>query len=177
MNTPRPPPRNLPVTKPLIALSSLLLAAALLCVAAVAGDAPAGAAKRRENKDRIEIPGTVVSIGATLESMGANAEDTLHAKGAQGLLAPDGTLWTFVDNAKGHGVVTNQKLRGKEVKILGWKFSKTQYVEVSKYAVKEGDAWVPYDYCKNCGWEADHDNKDTDLCEGCKEGGGEEGGK
>ena len=152
-------------------LLSFLSAAAVL----VAGVALAGepAAKRRDNKDRIEIQGTIVSIGATLESMGANAEDTLYMKGAQALLTPDGTLWTIVKNAKGFGVVTNEKLRGKEVKILGWKFPKAQYVEISKYSVKEGDKWVPYDFCKTCGWEANHDNHDTDLCEDClKEAGG-----
>ena len=82
----------------------------------------------------------------------------------------DGTLWTFVDNAKGHLVITNEKLRGKDVKVLGWRFPKAQYVEVSKYQVNEGtkDApkWAPYDYCKTCGFEPG-DNHDTDLCEDC----------
>ncbi len=143
----------------------MTLAALLVAGVALAGEP---SAKRREDKDRIEIPGTIVSIGATLEGFGANAEDTLYTKGAQGLLAPDGTLWTFVKNAKGFGVVTNEKLRGKEIKVLGWKYPKAQYVEIARYAVKEGEKWVPYDFCKNCGWEANHDNKDTDLCEDCR---------
>ncbi len=106
--------------------------------------------KKRDNKDRQEYAGKIVCIGCTLENQdgGANAQCTLHAKHALGLLASDGTLWTFVDNAKGHLVITNAKLRDKEVKVLGWKFPKTQYVEVSKYQVKDGDKWVPYDYCK-----------------------------
>ena len=151
-------------------LLSLLSASAVLLASVVLAGEPA--AKRRDNKDRIEIPGAIVGIGATLEAMGANAEDTLYMKGAQGVLAPDGSLWTIVKNAKGFGVVTNEKLRGKEVKILGWKFPKAQYVEISKYSVKEGDKWVAYDFCKNCGWEPG-DNKDTDLCEDCREGAGE----
>lgn len=106
--------------------------------------------KKRDNKDRVEVAGKVVCIGCTLENQegGANSQCTLHAKHAQGLLASDGTLWTFVDNAKGHGVITNAKLKDKDVKILGWKFAKAQYLEVSKYQIKEGDKWAPYDYCK-----------------------------
>ena len=80
----------------------------------------------------------------------------------------DGTLWTFVDNTKGHLVITNGKMRGKEVKILGWRFPKTQYLEISKYQIKDGENWVAYDYCKACGFEAG-DNKDTDLCEDCRD--------
>lgn len=146
-----------------------LVSVLVLSAVALAGDAPA---KRRENKDRVEIPGTIACLGCTLESWGADAQVTLHSKHAQGLLMPDGTLWTFVDNAKGHGVITNEKLKDKEVKVLGWKWPKAQYVEISKYSVKEGDAWVAFDWCKTCGWEPG-DNKDTDLCEGCQTGEGD----
>ena len=137
---------------------------ALVALLGLAQDAP----KKRELKDRVEIAGTIVCVGCTLEKQaGADAQCTLHAKHAQGLLAPDGTLHTFVANAKGHLVMTNDKLRGKEVKILGWKYPKSNYVEVFKYQVKEGDKWVAYDYCKTCGFEKG-DNKDADLCEDCK---------
>ena len=125
-------------------------------------------AKKRELKDRVEVPGTIVCIGCTLEKRsGADAQCTLHAKHAQGLLGPDGTLHTFVDNAKGHLVIANDKLRGKEVKILGWTYAKSNYIEVSKYQVKEGGQWVAFDYCKTCGFEKG-DHKDADLCEDCK---------
>ncbi len=106
--------------------------------------------KKRDLKDRVEIPGTIVCIGCTLANQDGGAESmcTLHAKHAQGLLMSDGTLWTFVDNDRGHLVITNAKLRGKEVKIKGWKFAKTQYIEISKYEVKDGDKWAAYDFCK-----------------------------
>ena len=145
----------------------------MLLIAALAGLAalPQEKAKKRELKDRIEIPGTIVCIGCTLENQpgGAEAQCTLHARHAQGLLAPDGTLWTFVDNAKGHLVIGNEKLRGKEVKVLGWKFPKAQYVELSKYQVNEGGKWVAYDYCKSCGFEPG-DHHDRDLCDDCANG-------
>ncbi len=124
--------------------------------------------KKRDLKDRVEISGTIICVGCTLEKeAGAEAQCTLHAKHAQGLKAADGTLHTFVDNAKGHYLITNDKLRGKDVKVLGWKFPKSNYIEVSKYQVKEGDKWIAWDYCKTCGFEKG-DNKDTDLCEDCK---------
>jgi len=125
--------------------------------------------KKRDLKDRQEISGKIVCIGCTLEQQdgGADAQCTLHAKHAQGLQMGDGTLWTLVDNARGHHLITTDKLKGKEVKVLGWKFPKAQYVEVFKFQLKDGDKWVPYDYCKVCGYEAGHDNKDKDLCDDC----------
>src|SRR5688572_29530223 len=113
--------------------------AAVLAVFALAGSAPQDA-KKREPKDRVEIQGTIVCVGCALEkSAGADPQCTLHSKHAQGLLASDGLLYTFLDNAKGHIVMTNDKLRGKEVKLSGWKFPKSQVIEVSKYQLKEGD--------------------------------------
>lgn len=136
---------------------------ALLAVAAAPQQA-----KKRDLKDRVEVAGKIVCIGCTLEKeAGADAQCTLHSKHAQGLLDSEGKLWTFVDNAKGHIVATNAKLKDKEVKVLGWKFLKGQYIEVSKYQVKEGEKWVAWDYCKTCGFEVG-DNKDTDLCADCK---------
>ena len=147
-------------------LIALVAVAAVSAGIALAGDAPV---KLRDNKDRVEIPGTMISVGATLEALGANAQDTLYTKGALGLQDADGLLWTFVDNEKTHGVIRDAKLKGKQVKIMGWKFPKAQYIEISRYQVKQGDTWVGYDYCKTCGWEPG-DHKDTDLCADCAEG-------
>ena len=106
--------------------------------------------KLRELKNRKEFEGTVVCIGCTLQKQegGANAQCTLHSKHAQGLLMKDKTLWTLVDNDRGHMVITNKKMRGKTVKINGWSFPKAQYIEISKYKIKKGDEWIGYDYCK-----------------------------
>lgn len=144
-----------------------VLAVGTFATSALSQEKP-GAATKRELKDRVEIPGTIVCVGCHLanQPQGADAQCTLHSKHAQGLLMADGTVWTFVDNAKGHHVITNAKLKGKEVKVLGWKFPKAQYIELSKYQVKEGETWVGWDYCKTCGFEKG-DNKDTDLCDDC----------
>jgi hypothetical protein len=146
-------------------MKTLAMFVAILAVPAMAQDK----APKREFKDRVEITGKIVCVGCTLEKeSGADAQCTLHSKHAQGLQGSDGLLYTFLDNAKGHVVATNDKLRGKDVKVLGWKYPKSQVLEISKYQVKEGDKWVAYDYCKTCGFEPG-DNKDKDLCEDCLE--------
>ena len=126
--------------------------------------------KQRENKDRKEFAGKIVCIGCQLQQQdgGANSMCTLHSKHAQGLLMGDGTLWTFVDNYRGHHLITSKKLLGKNVKVLGWSFPKTQYIEAWKYDLQKGEKWVEYDYCKICGFE-EGDHEDTDFCEDCRE--------
>lgn len=143
-----------------------------LWIAAIFALAAAGFAEgkfaKRELKDRVEIPGTVVCIGCTLENQegGADPQCTLYAKHAQGLQLADGTIWSFVDNARGHYLITTDKMRGKEIKVLGWRFAKAQYLEVFKFAIKKGDAWEGWDFCKTCGWEPG-DHHDKDLCDDC----------
>lgn len=124
--------------------------------------------KKRELKDRVELEGTIVCVGCELtKESGADSQCTLHAKHAQGLLLKDGTLWTILDNGRGHVVRTNDKLRGKEVKVHGWKYPKAQTIELWRYSIKDGDKWTQFDYCKTCGFEKG-DHKDKDLCEDCQ---------
>lgn len=129
-----------------------------------------GSVRKRDFKDRVEIAGKVVCIGCTLEKEeGALAQCELHAKHAQGLLAPDGTIWAFVDNARGHDLATRDRHRGKEMRILGWRYPKARHIEVWKYQVEKGGQWFSYAYCKNCGWEPG-DFGDRDFCGGCEPG-------
>ncbi len=145
-------------------MKTLALFVAILAVPAMAQDK----APKHELKDRVEISGKIVCVGCTLEKeAGADPQCTLHSKHAQGLQSADGLLYTILDNAKGHLVMTNEKLRGKEVKILGWKYPKSQVIEVFKYQIKDGDKWVAFDFCKTCGFEKG-DHKDLDLCDDCK---------
>ena len=115
-------------------MKTILLAVAVLALAAGAQEK----FKKRDLKDRQEFAGKIVCIGCTLEQQdgGADSQCTLHARHAQGLQMADGTLWTIVDNARGHGVITNSKLKDKEIKILGWKFPKAQYVELWNVGIR-----------------------------------------
>lgn len=141
---------------------------AFFLVLVAVGTYPQDAPKKRTLAERTEIAGTIVCVGCELEkTAGANADCELHAKHAQGLRDSDGNLWTFLDNTRGHALVTQGRYRDRDVKILGWKYPKARYVEVWKYQIRSGDQWFAFDFCKHCGWERG-DNKDKDVCPGCE---------
>ena len=141
----------------------------VVALAALALGAELDKAARKE----VLIEGQLVCVGCHLEKQyGAQAQCTLYAKHAQGLLAADGTLWTLLDTARGHYLVTDKKLLGKPIRLHGWSFPKTQVLEGHRYDLKEGEAWVAFDYCKSCGGFEKGANKGKDLCEGCQSGEG-----
>jgi hypothetical protein len=146
----------------------LALAAVAICAAGLTASAGDAKVEKRKYEDRQEFTGTIVCLGCELEKRGADAQCTLHAKHAQGLLAEDGTLWTFIDNARGHYLIREPKLLGKPVRIEGWKFPKTQYIEAWSLYRKKGEKWQHWDYCKVCGWEPG-DHKGAELCADCAE--------
>ncbi len=127
----------------------MVIGLSLLLVAGAFAQTPGKPLKKRTMKDRVWAEGKIVCIGCTLQAeSGVDAQCTLHAKHAQGFLTKDGKLWTLVDNTRGHRVITNAKLLGKDVKVYGWPFKKHQYVELWKYSLKKGEKWVAYDFCK-----------------------------
>ncbi len=125
-------------------------------------------AEEAAKKETVVKEGQIVCVGCHLEKQyGAEAQCTLYAKHAQGLLAADGTLWTFLDNTRGHSFITEKKLLGKPIRVHACAFPKAQVLEALTYELKEGEAWVAYDFCKNCGWEKG-DHKGKDLCRDCE---------
>ncbi|MFN0056950.1 MAG: hypothetical protein ACKVX7_00705 [Planctomycetota bacterium] len=137
-----------------------------LAQASVAQDKPTA---KRDLKSRTWVEGKLACIGCSLAGeFGADAQCTLHAKHALGFVDKEGKLWTLVDNARGHRIITADKLRDKEIRIYGWQYAKHQYLEAWKYEIKKDGAWAGWDYCKTCGFEPG-DNKDTDLCDDCKD--------
>ena len=126
-------------------MKTLGAVAALFALAALPQDKP----KKRELKDRVKVEGRIVCGGCTLaEEYGANAQCTLHAKHAQAFLDTKGKLWTIVDNARGHLVIANKKLRNQAVRVFGWPYKKHQHIEIWKYELKKREKWVGYDFCK-----------------------------
>lgn len=105
--------------------------------------------EKRQMKDRVWMEGKIVCIGCTLaKEFGVDAQCTRHAKHAQGLLDGEGTLWTFVDNARGHCVITERKFREKTVRVHGWKYPKHRYIEFWRFQLRKGEKWIDWDYCK-----------------------------
>ncbi|MBI2921272.1 MAG: hypothetical protein HYY18_09345 [Planctomycetes bacterium] len=97
----------------------------------------------------VPVEGSVVCLGCELEADGADAQCTLHSKHAQALKDGDGRLWNVLDNKRGHVLRSNEKLRGKTLRVHAWKYDKAQTLEVWKYEVKDGDKWTIYSYCDN----------------------------
>ena len=131
-------------------LKAVVPALALLAILAASAQDKQQPRKKRDLKDRAWIQGKIVCVGCHLEGLegGADSQCTLHSKHAQGFLKDDGTLWTIVDNERGHPVITKKELRDKQVQVYGWTFAKSQYFELYKYKIKTGDTWEGWDYCK-----------------------------
>ncbi len=130
--------------------------------------ATAAADEEKVARRKVELEGRLVCIGCHLEKEhGAEAQCTLRSKHAQGFLAADGTLHPLLDNGRGHALIADRKLAGAPVRLEAYAFPKTQVLEVIRYAVKEGEKWVPYDYCRNCGFEPGDNGGKEDLCADC----------
>lgn len=127
--------------------------------------------KERDLKDRVWMEGKIVAIDAWLkEKHGAKSEATLYSKGRMGFVKKsDGTLHTFIDNTRGHNFLGRKKLKGQEIKVQGWAFKNTNYVEIWRYQLKKDGKWIDYDFCKDCGGFEKGYHKDKDLCPNCLE--------
>ena len=88
------------------------LATCLFALLALLPSAPSPAsAQEAAKKQRAERAGKLVCLGCHLEKeFGAEAQCTLHSKHAQGFLADDGAVYTLLDNARGHLLITDRKL-------------------------------------------------------------------
>lgn len=146
----------------------VLLNFAVCAVAEEKSSQPGPSSDRLKKSEVFE--GKIACIGCFIQTLDpeSNPQCTLHSKHAQGLITGDGSAFTILDNSRGHLLITNPKWKGKEMKIRGWKFPKTQMIEISKFQLKDGEKWVDYDFCKSCGFEPG-DNKGKDTCEGCGE--------
>jgi hypothetical protein len=148
-------------------LTSVAVAAAFLFLTVVAPIARADEPPAKSDREKVVLTGKLVCVGCHLEKAhGAEPQCTLHSKHAQGFLAEDGTIYTLLDNARGHFLVTDKKLKDRPVKLQAYRFPKAQVLEVVRYEVEEGGKWVAYDYCKHCGFEKG-DNGGKDLCDDC----------
>jgi hypothetical protein len=125
---------------------------------------------KRQRDERVWSEGRLVCIGCTLaREYGVDAQCTLHTRHALGFLDQDGRLWTLVDNLRGHGVITNSRLRDQSVRVYGWTYPEHRYLELWRYALPDDGEWIDWDFCKTCGWEVG-DHGDEDLCPDCADG-------
>lgn len=113
----------------------------------------AGGWDAKKGIDGVKLDGQLVCIGCSLKKMsGANAQCNLYAHHAIGFKAGDGTLWSIVDNEKGHDITRAHKLlEGKRASITGWIYPAAHFVEVAAISV-DG---VTDEEIAQAGWEED----------------------
>ncbi len=113
----------------------------------------AGGWDNTKGMDKMTLKGQLVCVGCSLKKMnGANAQCNLFAHHAIGFKSGDGTLWSIIDNEKGHDVIRAHTLVAKKnATITGWIYPSAHFVEIDTIEV-EG---VTMDQIQKAGWEED----------------------
>ncbi len=113
----------------------------------------AGGWDKKKGLGQITLTGELLCVGCTLKKLdGANAQCNLYTHHAIGFRAGDGTLWSIVDNAKGHDVIqSHELLENKKATITGWIYPLAHFIEIDEIKV---DGVSKADIQK-AGWEED----------------------
>jgi hypothetical protein len=84
------------------------------------------------------LTGELVCVGCSLKKLdGANAQCDLYAHHAIGFKTADGTLWSIVDNAKGHDVIrSHELLEKKKATITGYLYPIAHFIEIDNIQVE-----------------------------------------
>lgn len=98
----------------------------------------AGGWDNTKGMDKLKLKGQLVCVGCSLKKMnGADAQCSLFAHHAVGFKSGDGTLWSIVDNEKGHDVIRAHTLVGKKnATISGWIYPSAHFVEIDSIEVE-----------------------------------------
>jgi hypothetical protein len=98
----------------------------------------AGALNSSKGLDEITINGEIVCLGCSLKKLGgANAQCGLYDAHDAGIKLKDGTLWSIVNNAKGHDIIRGHgAVIGKKATISGWIYPNAHYIEINKITVE-----------------------------------------
>jgi len=104
---------------------------------AMTSSALAGGWDADKGMDKSTLKGELVCIGCSLKKLsGANAQCSLYAQHAIGFKAADGTLWSFVDNAKGHDIINaHTLLEKKDATVTGWIYPAAHFIEIDSISV------------------------------------------
>ncbi len=113
----------------------------------------AGGWDNAKGLDKSNLKGELVCLGCSLKKLdGANAQCNLYSHHAIGFKAADGTLWSIVDNAKGHDIIrAHELLEHKNATISGWMFPLAHFIEIDSIEV-EG---VSAEKIAKAAWEED----------------------
>lgn len=113
----------------------------------------AGGWDKAKGLDKMTLKGELVCIGCSLKKLdGANAQCNIYAHHAIGFKAADGTLWSIVDNQKGHDIIRSHTLlEHKKATITGWMYPLAHFIEIDEINVKG----VTHAQIQKSGWEED----------------------
>ncbi len=109
----------------------------VMVIALTAPFSHAGGWDKDKGLDKVTVKGDLVCIGCSLKKMnGANAQCSLYSQHAIGFKSADGTLWSIVDNAKGHDIIRAHNLLGKKkATITGWIYPLAHFIEIDDIRV------------------------------------------
>lgn len=84
-----------------------------------------------KSENKITLTGTVVCVCCEMEKSGAHAACNKYGH-TYGLKTDNGVLWTIIKNDEGMKVIDHRNLIGTRVKITGWFFFKSDYIDLEK---------------------------------------------
>ncbi len=113
----------------------------------------AGGWDKKKGLDKMTLSGELVCVGCSLKKLdGANAQCSIYAQHLVGFKAGDGTLWSIIDNEKGHDVTrAHTLLEHKKATITGYMFPIAHFIEIVDIDV-EG---VTKDQIAKAAWDED----------------------
>ncbi len=82
--------------------------------------------------DKMTMTVELVCLGCSLKRLsGANAQCDLYSQHDVGVKLADGSLWSLVNNAKGHDVIKAHTLViGKKANLTGWLYPNAHHIEI-----------------------------------------------
>ena len=97
----------------------------------------AGGWDKKKGLGQTTLTGELVCVGCSLKKLdGANAQCSLYTHHAIGFKAGDGTLWSIVDNAKGHDIIqSHELLENKKATVTGWIYPLAHFIEIDEINV------------------------------------------
>lgn len=127
--------------------------AAVAVVFLFASSVWAGGWDANKGLSKTTLTGELVCVGCSLKKLdGANAQCDLYAHHAIGFKTADGTLWSIVDNAKGHDIIrSHELLEKKKAAITGYIYPIAHFIEIDDIQV-EG---VSMEQIQKAGYEED----------------------
>ena len=110
----------------------------IICMVALSSLSYAGGWKSSEGLNKMTVEGELVCLGCSLKKLsGANAECSLYSQHDLGVKLADGTLWTIVNNQKGHDIIkAHGLLERKTATIIGWLYPNAHHIEIDSITVK-----------------------------------------